>query len=212
MCKTENAVLYIMLTTTKQPYNSVLVKASSQRELSLSFMRFQEYYENPCFKNKIFTCGQLKEWYSIRYGSDSYIRDWSGFNIPSVALIPFRNGLFDPLTKQEQNLLNLFRYRNDIFYIIGAQDDSVLRHELSHAMYFTNLNYRTKINQYLTKHEKSLSKSFHYLLNKGYHQDVINDELQAYITDNDDEFIIENTPQRIIKYINQLYNRYAKNK
>lgn len=198
-----------MLKVTKQPYNSVLVKADSHKELSISFMRFQEYYENPQFKNTIFTCGQLKQWYSLRYGSDSYVRDWSGFNFPSTVLTPFRNGLFDPLTKEETNLLNLFKYRHDSFYIIGANADDVLRHELAHALYFHNSNYRNKIITYFDKHKKEIKSSIRYLLDKGYHPEVIYDELQAYITDNDNEFILDNTPQNIIKYINNIY---AKNK
>lgn len=201
-----------MLIASKQPYNSVLVKASTHKELSLSFMRFQEYYENPYFRNKVFTCGQLKEWYSLNYGSDSYIRDWSGFNFPSTVLTPFRNGLFDPLTREENNLLKLFKYRHDVFYVIGANDDDVLRHELAHALYFSNINYRHKVSTYLDKNKRKIKKSIKYLIDKGYHPEVIYDELQAYITDNDNEFILDNTPLDIIKYINNIYNSYAKNK
>jgi hypothetical protein len=196
-----------MLKIKSQPYNSVWILADTQEELNRTFMRFTEYYEspNPLFKDQIFTVGQLKSWYSTTYGADTYHIDWSGFNIPSKVLKPFRDGLFDPLTSEEQNLLDLFKYRHDSFYIIGAQNNSVLRHELAHALYSHNINYKTKVDALCSKFKKELSKTSKYIIDKGYHKDVLQDELQAYITDNDDEFIIKNTPQHIINKFNKLY-------
>lgn len=199
-----------MLKIKSQPYNSVWVSADSQIELNLSFMRFTEHYEspNPEFKDNVFTVGQLKRWYSVTYGADTYHVDWSGFNIPSKVLNPFREGLFDPLLDEEKNLLDLFRYRNDNFYIIGAQNNSVLRHELAHALYSHNLKYKQAIDSYIYKNKKALAKTSKYILEKGYCKEVLNDELQAYITDNDDDFIIKNTPESIINNINSIYRRH----
>ena len=143
-----------MLTVSKQPHNSVWIKADSQKELADTFIRFQEHYESPQFRNKIFTLGQLKNWYSIKYGADTYNKDWTGFNFPSRILEPFRQGLFDPLTKEEKRLIKLLKYRNDDFYIIGANSDSTLRHELTHALYHNNKDYRKKINQLLDSNKK----------------------------------------------------------
>lgn len=200
-----------MLKIKKQPYNSVWISADSQSELATTFMRFQEHYEspNPNFKDKVFTVGQLRSWYSITYGADTYHHDWLGFNFPSTVLTPFKQGLFDPLTNEEKNLLEFFRYRHDEFYIIGAQDASVLRHELAHALYSSNSKYRNEINNYLNKNKKYLKKTREYILHKGYCEEVLNDELQAYITDNDDKEIIKNTPDKIIKTINSIYKKYA---
>jgi seryl-tRNA synthetase len=106
---------------------------------------------------------------------------WVGFNIPSVVLEPFKNGLFDPLTTMEQNLLDIFKYRHDKFYIIGAQNNSVLRHELSHALYGYSEKYRTEINSYIQKHNTKFKKIQKYILKKGYCKEVLNDEIQALI-------------------------------
>jgi hypothetical protein len=199
-----------MLKLTSQPYNSVWICADNQEELGRTFMRFQEFYEspNPDFKNKIFTCGQVRNWYSIKYGADTYHQDWTGFNFPSPVLLPFKQGLFDPLTVEENQLLDFFKYRHDDFYIIGAQNKAVLRHELAHALYGYNTLYRNKIDQLCNTFKKELSKSRKYILDKGYDESVLNDELQAYITDNDDEFILSNTPHNVIAKINTIYNRY----
>lgn len=199
-----------MLKSKQQKYNSIWISADSQKELNVAFMRFAEYYESPNkkFRNNIFTVGQLKNWYSITYGADTYHKDWSGFNIPSKVLIPFLQGLFDPLTKEEQELLSLFRYRHDDFFIIGAQNESVLRHELAHALFAHNSKYRYAIDLYVLKHQKELKKISRYILDKGYCEDVLIDELQAYITDNEDEFIMNNTSAKIIEDINSIYRKF----
>jgi hypothetical protein len=203
-----------MLNIKKQPYNSVWVWADSQDELGLTFMRFQEHYEsaNHKFRNNIFTVGQLRHWYSENYGANNYHLTWVGFNFPSRVLIPFKEGLFDPLTPEENRLLELLRYRKDEFYIIGAQNNSVLRHELSHALYASNPKYKTEIDNFLYKHKSKLTKTNQYILNKGYCKDVLNDEIQAYITDNDDNELINVTCPTIIAGINQIFNKYNKAK
>lgn len=199
-----------MLTIQKQPYNSVWVKADSQDELGLTFMRPQEHYEsaNPEFRNKIFTVGQLRNWYSETYGSNCYHIHWVGFNFPSRVLIPFKEGLFDPLTNEEKNLLDKLQYRKDNFYIIGSQDSSILRHELSHALYSSNLKYKQEIDSFILKNKRKLKEPFSYILSKGYCEDVLNDELQAYITDNDDNELINKTCPSVIAGINKIFNRY----
>lgn len=199
-----------MINCKKQPYNSVWVWADSQDELGLTFMRFQEHYEsdNALFRNNVFTQGQLKRWYSETYGSNSYHTHWIGFNFPSKVLIPFKEGLFDPLTIEEQRLLDLFKYRSDSFYIIGAQNNSVLRHELSHALYASNLKYREEINSFLNKNKNKLKQTIKYIKNKGYCDDVLYDEIQAYITDNDDNELINITCPTVLAGINKIFNKY----
>jgi hypothetical protein len=199
-----------MLKFKVQPYNSVWISADSQEELGRTFIRFQEFYEspNPDFKNNIFTLGMVRNWYSIKYGGDTYEKDWTGFNFPSKVLIPFKQGLFDPLTSEEIQVLDYFKYRHDNFYIIGAQDNATLRHELAHALYLYDPIYGRKIDEICTINKKEMSIVRKYIIDKGYAEDVVNDELQAYITDNDDPFIIKNTPEHILKKINKLYTKH----
>jgi hypothetical protein len=201
-----------MLKIKSQPYNSVWISADSQEELGRTFIRFQEHYEspNPDFRGKIFTLGMVRQWYSVQYGADTYHHDWTGFNFPSRILLPFKQGLFDPLTSEEIELLNLFKYRHDNFYIMGAQNNATLRHELSHALYDSNEKYRNEIDSCIKKNKRGLAKTRKYILDKGYAEEVINDELQAYITDNDDQTIISSTDPHIILDINKIYKRYRK--
>jgi len=201
-----------MLKIKNQPYNSVWISADSQEELGRTFIRFQEYYEspNPEFRGKIFTLGMVRQWYSVKYGADTYHYDWTGFNFPSKVLLPFKQGLFDPLTSEEIELLNLFKYRHDNFYIMGAQNNATLRHELSHALYDSNEKYRNEIDSYIKKNKRGLAKAKKYILDKGYAEEVLNDEIQAYVTDNDDQTIISSTDPHIILDINKIYKKYRK--
>lgn len=200
-----------MLHIKPQKFNSVLVSADSQEELSQTFMRFQEHYEspNPQFRGNIFTRGQYLNWYSQTYGAATYHIDWTGFNFPSYILEPFKSGLFDPLTDQESNLVNLLKYRTDKFYIIGANSDSIIRHELAHALYYHDKKYAQTISTLFDSHKSEISKTIKYIIDQGYHQDVIYDELQAYITDNDDEYIMENIPEKLIQKVNEIYTKYS---
>ena len=201
-----------MLKLKKQPYNSLWISADSQKELGETFIRFQEYYESPNkkYRNKIFTLGDVKNYYSLQYGGDLYSELWIGFNFPSSVLVPFKQGLFDPLTSQEKELLGLLKYRTDNYYIIGAQNNSTLRHELSHAMYGYDLKYKTEIDNLTKKNSKQFIKVSKYILKKGYDKSVLNDELQAYITDNDDDFIKNNLHPTLISEVINIYKRYRK--
>lgn len=201
-----------MLKIKKQPYNSVWISADSQKELGETFIRFQEYYESPSkkYRNKTFTLGDIKNYYSLMYGADLYSELWIGFNFPSSVLIPFKEGLFDPLTIQEKELLGLLKYRNDNYYIIGAQNNSTLRHELSHAMYGYDTKYKIEIDNFIKKYNKQFSKVSKHILKRGYDKSVLNDELQAYITDNDDDFIRSNLDPNLINGILSIYKRHRK--
>jgi hypothetical protein len=196
---------------TKKELNTIVISSDSQIELGKTFIRFQEYYEspNPKFKNNIFTLGEYKYWYSKEYGADTYFTDWVGFNFPSQVLEPFRKGLFDPLTVYEKRLLNLLKYRDDDFYVVGANNSKILKHEISHALYYTNKNYQKNINNILTKNTKYLKKLKKFLLDKGYHPSVLHDEIQAYIISNDD-FFVNNVSNNIVKSIHNLYKLYTK--
>ena len=153
-------------------------------ELSMTFLRFQEYYESPEYRNKIFTLGEFKEWYSTDRGSFSYCDDWGGFNVPSHILDVFRVGLFDPLTDLEKKLLEAIPARRKPFYVIGTYkggDDNVLEHELRHGLYYTDLIYSTAVDLILAEVSDKLGPLKEYLAKLGYHEATIHDECHAYI-------------------------------
>ena len=88
-----------------------LLSFDTQHDLTSTFLRFQEHYESPRFKGEVFTLDEFQDWYiknspnGIETGKFTYHTDWNGFNIPSHILKPFYEGKFDPLSFDEQAIL-----------------------------------------------------------------------------------------------------------
>jgi len=145
-----------------------------------TFLRFQEYYESPKFRGKIFSLEEFIDWYTAEKGTFTYYDDWDGCNIPSHVLQPFYEGKFDPLLDKEKEFLELFREREGIFYIIGTHGDAnagALKHEIAHGLYYTFPEYRQKVDAVLAKVDlREIKKD---LLEIGYCEQVLQDEAHA---------------------------------
>jgi hypothetical protein len=101
-------------------------------------------------------------------------------------LTPFIQGLFDPLTPAEKEFVDLFRYREGKYYIIGAQDDGdTLDHEECHALYYVNDEYRKQVDQILASEAFDVSHVEKQIKRMMYHPSVIMDEVHAYISTGD---------------------------
>ena len=152
----------------------------TQYELTSTFLRVQEHYESPKFHGRVFTLEQYMDWYAGRYGNFTYYQDWSGFNVPSTAFRAFLDGKFDPLSDKEKQLLRLFKDLRERFYVIGVYDGGTkhsLTHELAHALYFIDDDYRHAVRKAMRGYDTSaLAKQ---LAKTGYAQHVIRDEIQA---------------------------------
>lgn len=191
----------------------ILLLFETAEEAAAVFMRFQEHYEspNPDFKGGVFTIGQYHDWYSQDNGAATYCKDWGGFNIPGYILKPFVQGLFDPLTKDEQKIVDLFKYRTDKFYLIGAGENSgkdTVDHEVCHGMYYTCDEYREEVQQVLDEYDLSELES--YLLSNGYCQEVLMDEVHAYISASRDyleenEFEIDDDLHKRLRQLKKKY-------
>lgn len=177
-----------MTLQTENITKDIILVTSADKPISEYFIRFQEHFESPVFRNKVFTLGQFKSWYAKEYGAFTYHTDWSGFNIPSHVLNPFIKGLFDPLTPEEQKLLELFKYRTGRFYIIGVNEKRSLDHEICHGLWYTNETYRNKVKAVLeTYRTTSKFNEFYTALQADYNESVIEDEIHAYHAANDTE-------------------------
>jgi len=162
------------------------IRFRHQYWLCRTLMRMQEYAEHPFFRGQVFTADQFYEWTTARDGSFSYYTQWAGFNIPSKVFEPFWNGDFDPLSLEEQAVLDLFRNIPHPFYLVGTYEGrqatrQVLRHELAHALFYLDLNYQSSISQIIQENEAGLSPMFEMVQRLGYHPDCFLDEIQAYL-------------------------------
>jgi hypothetical protein len=197
--------------------NVYLVEFPTTIEAAMTFMRFQEHYESPKYRNKIFTREEYMEWYQTYNNKPNftYYQDWSGFNIPSYVLLPFFSGAFKGFTRREKEFMNLFRNCTGQYYIIGIKKGSkvTLKHELMHALYYTNPKYRQSVERILDS-GPNLTPIATRLKVLGYHPEVIRDETHAYLLTCQDEIkkVVINFPKykAMIKALDANYKKYSK--
>lgn len=170
--------------------NIYAVEADTTQELAKLFLRFQENYESPQFRNKIFSLPEFKTWYKESRNSTkfTYYDDWSGFNVPSSVIRKFQEGKFDPLSQREKWLLKeITKVRccsNEPFYVLGYKKGSrsTLKHEMAHAKFFTNYSYRADVLEAVYSLDPPIRIDLHaHLEDMGYHEAVVTDEIHAYV-------------------------------
>lgn len=194
-----------------------LLTFDNRQELARTFLRFQEHYESPGFKGRVFTLDEFKQWYvkhspkGKKAGKFTYYSDWSGFNIPSPVLKRFYAGEFDPLSYKERRLLEIFADVKGEFYIIGvhrkAKDlHALVKHEMAHGLFATNMTYRRKVLATLKRFDLTGLKN-NLRSKSGYHEDVLDDECHAYsLTPGKRRALI---PVELEKELNMIYRSYV---
>ena len=171
--------------------NIIHITLPNKKLLAETLIRFQEHYESPFddIRGKIFTLGYVRSRGNRQTGLNTYEGgknfrpDWSGYNFPSSTLEPFIRGLFDPLTSNEKDVVNVLKYKTGSFYVIGTVEGvdprEALEHELCHALYYVNKEYKEQCDNILKDYD--LTFFFKWLEKIGYCQDVLLDEAQAYL-------------------------------
>jgi hypothetical protein len=141
------------------------------------------------------------ELYSKKFGDGAftYTKDWAGFNVPGKVL----DTLYGPGYKYSIEDFNEYDYemeeifnkiKSKEFYLIGAvkKDASTIAHELCHARFALDKNYKKKVRELLKQLPDKMKKKIEdYLLSIGYCKGVLEDELQAYVS-SDYHFLEEN--------------------
>ena len=191
-----------------------LIESNSRQDLARMFMRFQEHYESPQFKGKTFTVDEFAHWYASKYGSFSYAKDWYGFNIPATVLVPFKKGNFDPLTVQEQKLLEICKGASDDAYVIGVTPSAeyfkeTVKHEFVHGAFYTNAKYRKEVEACLKSYRiKPINNG---LKKMGYCDDVATDETNAYVLvepDSVQEYVSIRNTQKLRGYLGKIFEKH----
>ncbi len=199
------------------------VSFPTRKEVTSTFLRFQEHYESPQFRGKIFSLDEFKEWYTANSPKGkakkrfTYYEDWGGFNIPSHILDPFYEGLFDPLSEKESKLLDAFKdKKGKKFYVIGTfgkDKQSYLQHEVAHGLFYVNQEYQLEVLNELNKVSPDIKNNINsILLKKGYHTDVLVDETHAYLTANPVWLRKKGLKENIkptSESLNNIFNKYC---
>ena len=174
-----------------------------QYDLTMTFVRIQEFYESPVFKGKYFSLEEFMDYWSKEMGDGkfTYIHQWSGFNVPGNILRDWRElycvNSFEPIRDKEFALLDklfdkLRQDKEDLksIYLFGFSKDNkniekVINHESAHAMYHVNERYKESVDKLIRNYDSGLVKTASKKIKEmGYGENVINDEIQAYWSTN----------------------------
>jgi hypothetical protein len=171
---------------------AVIIEDSYDR--AMTFLRIQEFYEspNPAFRgNKDFSFSEYMKWYTKEYGKGfTYGSDWSGFNVPLEIAYTCYDTLTDRYTDyddaMESIIHTLYELNGDDAdgYIIGAgnTEGDTFKHEVCHGLYYTNPNYKATADAVTALiHIENYNIFEKNLLEMGYTEMVIKDEIQAYL-------------------------------
>jgi hypothetical protein len=165
----------------------------TQYEACATFMRLQEFYESKFrdIKGKYFTLEHFMDRYARDTGNFTYTSDWGGFNIPGhVAKHFFSTFKSNILLEKELRLKELLKHRlktNEPFYIIALYGDTpneqYLNHEICHALYYLNKDYKLETDKLVRKLPKDIKRIMvAWLKDNGYVRSVITDEINAYLS------------------------------
>lgn len=174
----------------KQLYPGVyFLKFKNQYEVTMSMLRFQEFYESPYkgIRNEYFTLEQYMDVYAKAMGNFTYCTDWNGFNVPSHVIRSFLTVFDDDLRDKELAVLDKIDhlFNDGLFYLIAGHDDSVIVHEVAHGLFYVNKEYRKRVLALIKTMPKTFVSRFKEGLKKqGYCKQVYLDEMQAYCVDN----------------------------
>lgn len=199
----------------------IMLKFRNCEDMCETLMRFQEHYESPFeeIHRQIFTRGYLRYIHANSeslldnyVGGSTHISEIGGMNIPGDAFKPFIMGLFDPLTPEEQDVVEIVRFIQDDFCVIGvAEDFDAYDHELSHAFWCTCPDYRSKAIKLVKEHKEWMMKAACELVDRYKYSDdpeIIMDEIVAYT--GPDKGVLTDSPPELIEKLGKLFNRIKK--
>ena len=171
----------------------LLFKFKTQKEITMTFFRMEEYYESPIkglYQNKFNVFDFLNESMDDD-GKIDYFSKWIGFNIPGHSIKDWSELHCPNYTPKEMEVLNHINSKVDVsqpFYIIAAKEGNtdVMDHEIAHALFYLEKGYKARmsgLNLHFKQHwPKQHKKVQDWLKKMGYNKSVFTDETQAYMS------------------------------
>ena len=178
-----------------EPYNIYFANFETQYDVTSTLIRIQEYYESPSelFRNKVFDLDSYMDWCASEHkGVFSYFVDWVGFNVPGEVI---RNWYLDfwaigYRNKEKELISKLPVNSNEPWYLIAthkSETTTTINHEISHALWYLDGKYRASCENLINQlPNKSKELMIVWLKENGYCDNVINDEITAYLSTVDD--------------------------
>jgi ribosomal protein S9 len=190
-----------MFKTKKPIKNCLLLEFNTQKDLALSFCRVEEYYEgNPKVNGKYLSFVDFIDAFMTDDGKLNYFHYWTGFNIPGNIYKEWSQQNMSDKTYWELALADAVSKKLDLekpFYIIGGVkgNTEVIDHEIAHALYYMNTEYKDLMDaanyQFYKNLRMEYSKMVKTLKKMGYGENVIRDEVQAYMSTSGKKELVE---------------------
>jgi hypothetical protein len=151
----------------------------------------------------------------------TYTFDWGGFNIPLKTAsdcydklreheTPYDEVMESIITTIELKMFYKKNTRNWNAYIIGTDstESDTFEHEVCHGLYATNKDYKKLVDEVtLTISTKDYQTFRNNLIEMGYTDKVIEDEIQAYLTTNwDYKKFMNGVDKKVCKELHKQYN------
>lgn len=163
--------------------------------MTSSWMRLQEYYESPLpgIRGEFFTHETFMDLYAdSRDGRMDYFDMWAGFNVPGHIVDDFSDRFDHDLSMKERKLFaDIFphRYTYEKFYVIATlqNGECALRHEVAHGLYYLDQVYQNDMKAAVQELPKPVYRAMRrHLLDLGYDESTIVDEIHAYLIDDNE--------------------------
>jgi hypothetical protein len=174
--------------------NIICFTADTQKELTLTFFRVQEFYESqkPALFRKAFDAYTFLTEMMDDEGNINYFSEWDGFNIPSHIFSAWMHStVYEDRSMYEEEMIDQIFKKLDtakLFYVIGVRkgDEDTLKHEICHALYYTDTQFKQEADNLVSVFASTYPKLYDQfrqdLLNMGYAADVVQDELVAWLS------------------------------
>jgi len=166
----------------------LLLQYNTKPEVSIRFGRLQEFYESPydSIRGKVFNWETflLTHFGEDRIQRESYFNYWEGFNVPIETAHSFFNHFHD-LSPGEIEIKELLKFFPDTKYLIASfvgADSGVVDHEIAHAQFKLNKEYKEEVINFINQIPPGILNTFKRVLtNEGYTEEVLIDEIHAYL-------------------------------
>jgi len=168
--------------------------------LTSTMVRLQEFYESaiPTIRDQVFELEDFMDAYAeTRSWKMDYFTLWTGFNIPDSAIREFYTR-FVKLRPKEIGLHNIlfpWLVEEKPFYLIATNEekDKAFEHEIAHAMFYLDPEYRLAQTDIVMSHGvvDKTNALFGHLEDMGYGYNVHIDEVQAYLSTSDIDYLNE---------------------
>ena len=185
----------------QEVYPGIILCLYEQKfNLSSTFVRLSEFYESPLdsIRGKYFTLDEFMDQYALNNENFfDYFQKWNGFNVPSHIVWKFFATFAHELREYERILLKIItKIEHDRFYLISTYKNTnmseTIQHETAHGLFYLNEDYKKSSLELVDNLPKDIyNRNREWLLTIGYHEDVIPDEIQAYLSTTNDAKLFE---------------------